>query len=428
MTNQKVSFSDKVTNISLKIAEPLNKFGQIKGIQAITRGLMAAMPITMTGSVFILLYVFSSPGTMGIKDFSLLPFFAGVAGKFLIPYQMTLNFLAFWASMTIAQEYAELNDFDTKKGGMVGILSFLLLATKGVDAGAISVGYFGPTGLVVAMLSSVWMTKLYIFLDRKNIKLKLPDSVPSYVGESFGAIAPMLIVTFVCWILRTILNVDVVALIQLVMSPIQGTVEALPFYLSMSLLSTLLWFCGLHGANLTSPITTPLVGGFLAENAAAKAAGEAILPHIWIGNTLGPAGFIGFMWVVVFLLMRSRVAHLKAMGKACAVPIFFCIQEPVVFGVPLVFNAYLIVPWLLCSLANGTIAWMAFSLNLVGRGFVDPSWACPSPLALFLSTSDIRSLALIPIYFIVGYVITKPFFKVYENAELKRMAEETVTE
>ena len=419
MAENKKNFTDRLGDLAIKIAEPLNKIGSIKGVKAVTMGLMATMPMTLIGSIFMLLLVFSIPGMMGIDGFALFPFFTPIAGKFMTVYRVSLNFLAFWSAYTIAQAYAQLSDFDTKKAGMVGIVSFLLLAVEGIQDGMMPVANFAADGLVVAMLSSVWMTKLYIFLERNNFKLRLPDTVPSYVGESFGAIIPMFVVCPLCWLIRTILNIDVVSLVQLLVAPISGAAESLPFYIFISIIVDLFWFCGLHGNNLTSAITNPLVAGFLAENAAAKVAGATVLPHIWIKTTLISAGFIGFHWVVVFLMMRSKVPNIKTLGRAAAVPMFFCVQEPLVFGLPLLFNSYLIVPWILTTIVNGSITWLAFSTNLISRAFVDPSWACPAPLALFLSTGDFKSLILVPVLFGVGYLITKPFFVAYEKSQLE---------
>jgi len=412
---------DKVTNFAMKIAKPMNKFASIDGVKAVTIGLMNAMPLTMIGSIFILLFVFSTPGQMGIENFALFPFLAGFAPKFLTVFLMTLNFLGFWCSLTIAQAYAELKQFDTKIAGIVGVLTFLLLATQGPVNGAISVGNFGATGLFVAMLGSVWMTKLYIFLDKKNIKLRLPSSVPSYVGKSFGAIVPMLLVAVVSWIIRSVLNLDLVALINLVLSPLVVNAENPFVYSLFGILGNLLWFCGLHGAALTSPITAPLTTLYLTENAAAKAAGTMILPHIWIPYTLGAALFVGGFWVLTVLLLTSKAKHLKAIGRVAALPIIFNVQEPLVFGLPLVFNGYLIIPWILSTVVNGLIAWYLSYFNIIGRGFVDPSWATPSFLTLPFSTGDIKSLMLIPICFTVGMIIWFPFFKAFEKAEMAKM-------
>lgn len=413
---------ERVSDFALKIAQPLNKLAMIKGIKAVTLGLTATMPITIVGSIFMLLNVFSTPGGMGIEGFCLFPFFAGISAKFLTAYQLTLGCLGFWAALTIAQSYAELQEFDVKIASVVGILTFLMLATPGVVDRAISAANFGSTGLFVAMLGSVWMTKLYIFLDRKNIKLKLPPSVPGYVGESFGSIVPLLLITTICWLIRTILNLDVVNLINGILSPITLGAENPIIYCAITALNNLLWFCGLHGTALTMTVVQPLTAPFLVENAAAKAVGEA-LPHIWISTTIGTVSFVGFFWALIFLLLRSRADHLKAIGRAAAVPAFFNIQEPIVFGIPLVFNGFLIIPWILSNVVNSAIVWALSALNIIGRGFIDVSWACPAPLALFFSTGDLKSLIVIPISFIVALVITTPFFKAYEKSELDKMNE-----
>lgn len=254
---------EKITDFAMKLARPLAKFGEIKGIRAVTMGLMSAMPLTIIGSIFMLLNVFSVPGQMGIKGFALFPFLSGFADKFLIVYQVTLNFLGFWAALTIAQAYASLNNFDTKTAGLVGILSFFLLATNGPEQNAITTTIFGAKGLFISMLGSVLLVKLYIYLDRKNIKFKMPSSVPPYIGESFGALVPMLVIALVCFGLRQILNIDLVGLINSVLDPITVGAENSLIYGLSGATGNLLWFCGLHGASLMSPITRPLTTLFL---------------------------------------------------------------------------------------------------------------------------------------------------------------------
>jgi len=424
MTQQKSM--EKVTEIAMKIAKPLAKFGEIKGVKAVSMGLVSCMPITIIGSIFVLLNVFSTVGGMGIPGVAFLPFFTGIADKFAIVNNLTLNFLGFWAALTIAQNYAELNNYEPKTAGMIGVLTFLLISTDGPTKGLLDSSYFGARGLFIAMICSVWFVKLYMYLDRKNIKIKMPDSVPPYIASTFGSLVPIIIITVLCFLIREILGINLANIVNNLLAPITVNAENPFVYSIIGALGTLLWFCGLHGAALLGPITQPLTTLYMAENVAAKAAGASVLPHVWCGYALGAVGFAGSFYVLTLLLCRSRLENLRVIGKAAAVPIIFNIQEPLVFGVPLVFNGYLLVPWILSNFVNGLIAWFMTSTNFLGKAFADVSWACPSFLALPFSTGDLKTLILIPISFAIAYVIWKPFFVAFENSEEARMKAEAV--
>lgn len=200
--------------------------------------------------------------------------------------------------------------------------------------------------------------------------------------------------------------------------PLVGAADSLPGLLLIVLLVHVLWFCGLHGTNIVGVITAIMLTN-LQANQAAMEAGEA-LPAIFAGGFLDSFVYLGGAGATLGLAIAmsiSKSAHLRSIGRLSVVPGLFNINEPVIFGAPVIMNPILGIPFIGVPLINVTVAYLATSMDLVGRVVALVPWTTPGPLAAFLSTNFsvtalLLSLALVA-FSTVAYL---PFLNVYSRS------------
>ena len=405
-------------DVVMKIAAPLGRFGMLKPIASIQDGMLATIPLTIAGAMFLVVYVLGSP-SVGNSGTALLPFLEPLADKFAWMNSVTLSLLSLYASMTIASAYGRRLGVDSTTCGLLGMAAFIVV-TCGPENG-IDADNFSANGLFVAMVVSLLATKVYSWFILSGFTIKMPEQVPPQIGNSFAAIVPYAIVLGVCWIIRTLMNIDLIAILMSVLAPLAAGADSIFVYLGARLLANLMWVVGLHGDNMLLSNFQPFGLMWLEENAAALAAGTPTtqLPHVLAG--FGTGGGIdrlvmwpSAIWPLVILMIRSKVKTHNVLGWTSLAPAFFTITEPVVFGLPLVLNPYLCVPFLLNTVIGPGVCLLLDSTPMFGKFFANMPWATPPFLLGPLGTGDIKTAALPLIAFVIGFVIYLPFWRAFE--------------
>lgn len=426
----KKSVIDKMTDLVNKMAGPLIRFADLPSVSSVQNGLVATVPVIIVGSFFLILYVLGSP-SVGTTGQPLLPFMAPLATQFLLVFQLTLGIMALYASITIAMNYAERLKVDVKTAAVLGMAAFILFTIGTIENGTIVISSFGATGLFVAILTSLVSVRFYKFLVDRNITIKLPDSVPPNIGNAFTALIPFLAIFTITWFVRTVLGFDMVTWLTTVLGPVISGADNLPVFVGNRLLTGMLWAVGLHGDNMLLPIFQPLQQGWSEANASALAAGISPnnLPHVWTLYGLDRLTYWpATVWPVLILMFMSKVKSHKALATAATPAAIFTIVEPVIYGLPLALNPFLLIPFLVTSVVSGTVTYLAFSLHLVDRYFAILPWATPPFISGPLGTGDWKTLIVLALNIAIGFFIYLPFFKIYEKHELeleaRRAAEE----
>lgn len=162
----------------------------------------------------------------------------------------------------------------------------------------------------------------------------------------------------------------------------------------------------------------------LATNSAAYAAGTAAtaLPTVWTESlwwNFMVTGGSGATLVVAFLLLKSKSKQMKTVGKLAVIPALFNINEPIIFGLPIVLNPLFLIPFICAQTINGVAAYLCMDFGLVNRTFVYPGWNIPTPIAQFLATMDWRAVVLALVLLVVDGLIYYPFLKVWERQKLE---------
>lgn len=422
MSKQKKSLMDRLTDFTTKISEPLGKLASTDIISSIVAGLVSVTPIIMIGSIFLILYVLGSPD-VGTSGEPLVGFLAPLAVKFAWMNSLTMSMMSLYCSIAIPYHYAQKKKINTLTSSLLGIATFLIFTINGYDeAGGISVNSFSASGLFVCIVTSIVSVRILKFFLDKNITIKMPDSVPPNVGNAFGALLPFATIFSFAWLIRTIINFDMVSWLNSILEPIITSSDSLWMALLVTFICLLLWSVGLHGDNMFLALFTPFGLTWVDQNATALANGTSNydLPNILAG--LGNTGLLRLtmwtaaVWPLLVLMIISKKKQFRTIGLTALAPGIFTIVEPVIYGLPIALNPYLMIPFILSGTISTGVGYLLMSTSFIGKFYAVVPWATPPFLLGPLGTGDIKT-ALIPIIsFIIGFFIYLPFWKVYNQS------------
>lgn len=442
MSTEKKSMMDKILEKVDVIAGPMTKFGQIPFVRGIVNGMVAALPVTMVGSLFLVVYLFCSDG--GLTTKALIPFLKPWAGDLALVNSLSMGIMAIYIIIAFGAEYAEIKGINKTTGAVGAFFAFMLLnynsvgqlvvtakdGTLSAGASAFESTYWGGAGLITAMIAGAIAINIIDICYKKHIVIKLPDSVPPAISDSFSAIIPYLFITLICWGFRTLAGLNIPELVGQMLLPVLGAADNIFVYTLQQFLSALLWICGLHGDNITGAVINVFTNQWIADNNTAFMAGTAVkdLPYVWTPNLCRLSQWVSSCWpILVYMFMSSKkLPHLKPLATICLPPAVFCIIEPIMFGLPVVMNGFLLVPIILTHTLTAALTYWLTSIGFVGKMYMNLPWATPSPVLGYLAAGgSIGGIVIVFINFAIGMVIFYPFWKSYEKAEVAKFNGET---
>lgn len=412
----KKNFTDKMTEKIMGIAGPLGKFGEMKAVQAIQIGLTATMPIIIIGSLFLVVALFGMP-VIGASGNALIPALEPYVTLLTNANSMTLGFVGFYVAFTVAHSYGEKLGLDSIQSGLIGLVAFFFITFVGPEEGMISVNYFGANGMFVAMISSLVSIKIYHIFVKKNITIRLPDSVPPNVGNAFASLLPMLAIVLISWGIRSLLNLNIPEIVSTFLAPLINGADSLPTFTLIGFLIVLLWSVGLNGPGMLSSIILPLTTSTIANNSAALINGQEPV------NIFSQSFIFSYIWVasvypILLLMLISKNKGFKALSIACIPSAIFNIIEPVMFGLPVVMNVYLMIPFIISGTLGSFISYLATSIGFVSKPIAEIPWATPPIVSGILNTGgDWKALIVQIVVFVLGVIIYIPFFRIFEKKE-----------
>lgn len=391
-------------------------------LMAIKDGFLAAMPIILFSSIFILLT--SVPPLFGVN----LP--TGLNDWFNKIYNYTMGFVGLYVAGTTAKALTGSMNQRIKGGRfingtstmMAAMCGFMLLAIGTTKGGAYIGDYFGTKGILSSFVSAFITVHMYKFCVEKDITIKMPKEVPGAISQNFRDVFPfsfsILVMGLIDVAIRSMLNVPFSAMLATLIAPLFKGAES---YWGMALiwfLIPLFWFMGIHGPSVVKPAITAALYGNTTANLALFKAGHFPFHSLTenFGNFIGELGGTGATFVVPFIfmfLMKSK--QLKAIGKASFIPVMFAVNEPLLFGAPIILNPYFFIPFVLAPVVNVVIGKMFIDLFKM-RGFMYVlSWALPGPIGAFLDTNfQPISLVLVVLLLVLDTLIYLPFCKAYD--------------
>ncbi|WP_439213684.1 PTS sugar transporter subunit IIC [Duffyella gerundensis] len=396
--------------------------GQQKYVTSIRDGFILALPFMIVGS-FMLVFIFPpfAPDTHWGFARAWLQFSLDHRESLMLPYNFSMGIMTIFISVGVAASLARHHALDPLTSGMLSLMGFLLIAAPLKDD-HISVAYFSGQGIFTALLVAIYTTELYAFFRRHNITIRLPPEVPTGVARSFEILIPVLAVVLTLHPLNLFIESQLGMIIpEAIMSlvkPLVAASDTLPAILLSVLVCQILWFAGIHGALIVTGIMNPFWMANLSVNQAAMAAGS-VIPHIYVQGFWDHyllIGGVGSTLPLALLLMRSKAVHLRTIGRMGVVPGLFNINEPILFGAPVIMNPLFFIPFVLVPMLNATLAWFALDLGWVARVVSLTPWTTPAPIgASWAANWAFSPVIMCLICMGTAIIMYYPFFKAFEK-------------
>lgn len=404
-----------------KMIPPLVKVGNQRHLVAIRNGLAITIPFIIVGSIFLIL---------GNLPFSWWADFIGDFGnKMNVVVNSSFGVLGVLAAIGIGYYLAKGYGLDPITGSVISFVAFLM--TQVTEDFKMDISKFGSEGLFTAIIVSIFAIEVLRFFIKKDIVVKLPEGVPPAVGNSFVALTPSLAVIIILWVVRVVLGFDISGFITTIFSPIVFALNTLPGILVYSALVTLLWSAGIHGDMALEGVADPIFLQFLTANTAAFMAHKPV-PYVTASGFYSlfvNVGGTGATLCLVLLMLKSKSKLYKSLGRVAFPSACFEINEPVIFGFPVVLNPVILLPFTLVPLVLTTLSYLLMYFNIIGRPVAMVPWTMPPIIGPFIATGgDWRAALWSAVSLVIAMVIYYPFFKTAEKQQLVNEANDAAAE
>lgn len=426
--NKTQQFQNKLKALSGKIQS--NRY-----MSSISNGLMSSMSVLIAGAIFSLIDSINIPIYQEFLTNTGLKALTGV------PAMLTTNIISLYVVFSIAFVLAGKYKQDSFSAGLLTLMAFLMvtpLMTTGEGLAAVNsipMSYLGPQGLFVAIILGILVSRLYVLITEKNFYIKMPKGVPSTVEKAFAAIVPCILITVVMLAVRGIFSMtpygDIHTFIyKIVQVPLVNLGGGWVAFLIATLFGSILWFLGVHGTMVVYGVMAPIWTTLRLENLEAFQNGAETLPHLVPGSifnsiyaTMGGSGVtIGL--AIALLFAKSK--RYSTVGKLTIIPSFLGINEPLMFGLPMVLNTRFVIPLIATPLVSSGLAMIFTTIGILPRlrgigtpmgtpifinGFIEGGWR----VAVF-------QVVLVGISFLIYY----PFFRGADKEALEQEKAEEI--
>lgn len=420
-----------------KVMPKIMAFVNTKAIQAIKDGMVYSMPLLIVGSFFLILSNFPVQAVVdwltatGIKD---------ILDQ---AYGATFNISAMIAVIGIAYNYVKSEGQEPLSGAIVALGTFLLLMPSSVEteSGEVVTGVINKTwtagqGMVGAIIIGLLVGWGYSWFLKKDIRIKMPAGVPAGVSNAFSALIPGAAIIVVATVIHGIftmgLHMTVMeAIYQVIQTPLQGMTDSLGGAILMCFSGPFLWLFGVHGSTIVGGIMTGILQANSLENQAildsglelTVANGGHIVTQQFYDQYINVTGAGLTIGLVIFMFLFAKSKQLKTLGRLEAVPAIFNINEPLLFGIPVVANPMLAVPFVAMPVISCVIQYFALYTGICPLyGATQVPWTCPPIISGFL-IGGWRSALLQLVIFIISFFVYLPFIRRVDKMNLKAEAE-----
>ena len=403
------------------------KISRNKYLRAIRDGFIAGMPVILFSSIFILIaYVPNAWGFHWSKD---------IETFLMTPYSYSMGILAFFVGGTTAKALTDsmnrdlpatnqINFISTMLASMVG---FLLMAAEPAKDGGFLTAFMGTKGLLTAFIAAFVTVNVYKVCVKNNVTIRMPDEVPPNISQVFKDLIPFTVSVVLLYGLELIvkggLGVTVAESIGTLLAPLFSAADG---YVGITIIFgafAFFWFIGIHGPSIVEPAIAAITYANAEVNLNLLQQGMHADKILTSGTQMFivTMGGTGATLVVPFMFMwLCKSKQNRAIGRASVVPTFFGVNEPILFGAPLVLNPIFFIPFIFAPIANVWI--FKFFIETLGMNSFTANlpWTTPGPLGIVLGTNfQFLSFALAALLIVVDIVIYYPFLKVYDEQILE---------
>ncbi|WP_438500398.1 lactose-specific PTS transporter subunit EIIC [Staphylococcus petrasii] len=404
-------------------------------LRAIRDGFIAAIPIILFSSIFILVtYV---PNVFGFT------WSKTMEGILMKPYNYTMGIVGFIVAGTTAKSLTDSFNRKLEKTNQINFIStmmaamcgFLFLAAAPAKDGGFLSAFMGTKGLLTAFLSAFITVIVYNFFIKRDITIKMPKEVPPNISQVFKDIFPLSAVMIILYaldlIVRGAAHTNVANGILKIFEPLFTAADGWVGVTIIFGAFAFFWFVGIHGPSIVEPAIAAITYANLEANLHLIQAGEHADKVITPGTQMFVVtmGGTGATLVVPFMFMwLTKSKRNKAIGRASVVPTFFGVNEPILFGAPLVLNPVFFIPFIFAPIANVWI--FKFFVDVLGMNSfsIFLPWTTPGPLGIVMGTGfAFWSFVLAIVLIVVDVIIYYPFVKVYDEQILEEELGKKVT-
>lgn len=432
---------DKFINfMEEKFLPVANKISKIKALQAVSGGSMSLLGVIMVGAIFsVITSITWAPYQNFLKATHLLTIINYVP-------DVTTNLIGLFMAFSIAYNGAkvygiEKNAFNT---GVISLVAFILLAPITVQQqGMLSTSmfdmtYFGPKAVISAIIVSLIVIQIMKFFMNKNITIKMPDGVPPMVSNSFVSLIPAVVIVLLFGLVKYGFSVTHFKtfndfIYTIIQTPLQSLVGSFPAFILLLVIAQLLWFFGIHGSQTVLPILIPIWLGYMSENTASIAAGHGIAHTInfglWDLACIGGCG--AAIGLVIMMFFTAKSERYKAFGKVTFPCGIFSINEPLIFGLPLMLNVMTIIPFIVCPIVVSSIGYLLMKLHIITPYIGILGTGSLPPFIHGMVNGSISAGIYELVAVVLSCVIWYPFFKMLDKQALEeetQMKEEKVND
>ena len=417
-----------------KVIPVIMRFVNTKAMQALKNGLLYSMPMMMIGAIFLLIANFPIPAfTEAMEN-------AGVTAILNQATNSTFAIIALIAAIGIGYTYVKNEGYNGLPAGVISLCTYLILqpgsafSESGASVGVILKTWTGGQGMIAAIISGLVVGWIYSIFMKKGITIKMPEGVPEGVVNAFVALIPGAVIitgaTIVFAVFQLGLGTTPIEWIYKILQiPLQGLTDSFGGVLAMGFIIPFFWFFGIHGSTLIGDgIMGPLLLANSADNQAiidsgmqlTIANGGHIVTKQFLDQFMTVTGSGVTIGLVMFMVFFAKSKQLKEIGKLGFVPSFFNVNEPVLFGTPIVLNPMLLVPFIIMPMLSGIIQYFAIFTGLcpLYGGVVVP-WTTPPIISGFL-VGGWRTALLQLFILVLSFFVYLPFIKATDKRYVKQ--------
>ena len=419
---------------------PMGKVSTWRPVRAIVAAGMASIPFTIVGSAFLVLSVIPQAFNLQFIVDLWANSFDKIQALYLLAYKCTMGILSLYFAIVIGYEYTKIYveeeglNLNPLNGGLLAVFAYFLTIpeltySKGVisavtgkatiggwTVGGDSLTRLSTSGMFTAILMSILAVQLYRLCVQKNWVIKMPEAVPEGVARSFTALIPGFVIAFAVLFINGIFilfGTDIYKVIAIPFAFVSHITNTWLGIVVIYLLVHALWIVGIHGANIVMGLVNPILLANMAQNVDGKFiayAGEFTNSYVTIGGS-GATLLLCF-----YIAFRAKSDQLRMLGKAAMGPAIFNINEPLIFGLPIVYNPILTIPFILAPIVSASIGYWSVQLGLAGKAIAQTPWPTPIGIGAYVgSGGNIGAFVVALVCALSAFVIWYPFIKMYDT-------------
>lgn len=425
---------NKLTDfIEKKIAPPLLRFSQMRYVQVMQRMGLGVMSLLIIGSLFLILASFPyDPYLDMLGEFRWTLAAASGVGT---------AFLGLYSSISVAYGLTEWYNqnrgfsIDPLQTVILSVASFLLLnpaeTVETIIEGQTDPGtftgvpttYMGAIGVFTALIVGILTVEIYRYIVSKEIVIKLPENVPQNVSQAFVALIPSTLVIVFWWLIGHVAGINLPETIQSVFEPLVQVGDTEGAMLISVIINRLLWSVGIHGSNIVSSVAGTFWTQMVAANQEAYqqvgSMAASDLPYTWTSLLMDNYIWIGLA-PMAFVMLFSKSSRIKSLGALALPAAIFNIGEPLIFGLPIMLNPVMMIPFILTYVVMAILTIVFVNLGLLPVPVLSIPWIMPAPLKTLLATNgQIWPMVYVLIGWVAMGLIFLPFIKVLEKQDLE---------